>query len=202
MKKYLDLLKDFDRETRDRLEREERDAYEAFHTFSWPPRPTTVEEFDQCLAMFFCRHFEVTFGAKWDPEDVHEFMYREPLEAYYGPTWRTNCLDMALSGVGGGLNEVLKRLSFSLSHLYAERCINGCVKRFLDPLSFNEVDKLSKTYVKHWKPIIPPASHLRMWVQNEYSLSKVTFESVLKKHPYWVRQYERAFAQAKSGEVR
>lgn len=185
-------LDDFHRKSTNRLEDKERIAYQAIHSFPLPPRPETIEEHKFNLASFYCHHFNITFKSDLDPtKDVHESMYREPLEEAYGELWRSVTFRIARDGVEGGMIGLFRSLSFQLSKTQAQRGIGRMVDDLVESISEKDLQPLSREYLKRWKFLVPREGILRSWVDEEAGLNKLTLEKVLKNHPYWIREYER-----------
>jgi len=161
-------------------------ANEAINTF--PVESALIqnwEEFKHFIGKFL-RHIDrytlrLRGSVDISPDDYWSQSAERVLRDVYGSSGQKAAFDMARTGVGGGLYDVLRSVAMHVGEDYAKREIQAKVGLYLEGLTIDQQLEASSEYIaKH--------GHLLPSEMTEASAARLRaeFPRVLQKHPWLV----------------
>jgi hypothetical protein len=123
---------------------------------------------------------EVNPGSEWN-----EGMCGRVLEESFGRNYRTTVLEMARSGVGGGLREIYRKIGEVMSGKWAQKKIDYEVIQFQNEAigDFDLFEKSVREYANRYGHLLP-----RDLTEKDNCNLKIKFFQVLNSHPYMIKR--------------
>jgi len=159
---------------------------------SFPLEAATIADWDdfrRCLSRFLAHVENYVLRLSAYPTISHEFSWSRCtrlLMKAYGPNGEKAALDMARTGVQGGLYAVLKAMASHIEAEYAGNEITARVHTYWNSLSAEEKWAAATKYLAEYGHLLPTdlteASAARL---------RADFPSVLEQHPRLLRRFGR-----------
>lgn len=169
------------------LDDADRRSDEALNSFSWPsPRITEWPKFQQCL-MRFHRHVETRMiGAGKPFSGADSFDWGRcigTLLKAFGKNGDKVAFELARTGTEGGLHRVLRDVTTTLVHEYAENWVACLVWNYWNGLSIDEQLAAPGEYLRQYGHLLP--SEL---TEGKAGRVQADFPRVLQEHPRLIRR--------------
>ena len=168
-------------------------ASEALNTFDIPSRVTHWDHYQDCLSRFTAHvdSFLLNGRPPYAPSlDLGWDAARQALKDLYGPQGDKKAMMMALTGVEGGITQVLRGVAEKMIDAQVKRSTTAAVNLYLESLSLEEMEQAAEEYLAHFGHLLPTEL-----TEKHGSMLRIKFREVLIEHPRFMHRFRRAISR-------
>ena len=131
-------------------------CYTAIGSFKAPFVPEDYDDFINLIASFFCSLQNTYLRINRSHDTSHDWgQVRSVLHQYYGPSGEKVAFHNAMTGINGGLREVLNKLAAGTTKQFAKQGIKAIVNNYWHNLSTDEKISAGKEYCEKYGHLLP-----------------------------------------------
>jgi len=148
----------------------------------------SVDDLFEELGRFYW-HLESAFlgiGSGFNPDSgFNRSLCEKILQQSFGSNYRTSVLNMARTGVGGGLLEIYRKIGEAMAHKWADQKIEYEVTNFQNEAmsDFGLFERSVEEYAEDYGHLLP--GHM---LEKDNCDLKIEFFQVLRNHPHMIKR--------------